>query len=370
MTDPSSEGSRAVLITGCSTGIGRATAKHLAAAGWKVYASARRPESIADLRVAGCRTLALDVVDEDSIRAAVRTVEEEQGAVGVLVNNAGYSQSGAIEDVPIEEVRRQFETNVFGLVRLTQLVLPRMRAQRFGKIVNVGSMGGRLSFPGGGHYHATKHALEAIADSLRLELQQLKLRWRHERRWPLEFRQEARTTAVRAGGHTAVVRLDVDRLLEGLNPPQREAVTAGDGPLLVLAAAGYGLSRLVPAGTAHALTGSDFPIPVMGKTGTTSLFRDALFVGSTYGAQGITVAVWIGFDDNRSLGEKETGGRTALPIFREIMLRAYERQLVGPVPEFPREIEERIGQYLVRLAELKTAEGDQGPIVESDEVDK
>jgi short-subunit dehydrogenase len=88
----------------------------------------------------------------------------------VLINNAGYSQSGAIETVPLEAVRRQFETNVFGLVRLTQLVLPRMREQGWGKIVNVGSMGGRLSFPGGGHYHATKHALEAISDALRFEL--------------------------------------------------------------------------------------------------------------------------------------------------------------------------------------------------------
>ena len=88
----------------------------------------------------------------------------------MLINNAGYSQSGAIETVPMEAVRRQFETNVFGLVRLTQLVLPKMRAQRWGKIVNVGSMGGRLSFPGGGHYHATKHALEAISDALRFEL--------------------------------------------------------------------------------------------------------------------------------------------------------------------------------------------------------
>ena len=88
----------------------------------------------------------------------------------VLINNAGYSQSGAIETVPLDAVRRQFETNVFGLVRLTQLVLPKMRAQRWGKIVNVGSMGGKLSFPGGGHYHATKHALEAISDAMRYEL--------------------------------------------------------------------------------------------------------------------------------------------------------------------------------------------------------
>jgi NAD(P)-dependent dehydrogenase (short-subunit alcohol dehydrogenase family) len=162
--------SKAVLITGCSTGIGRATALRLAGSGWTVYASARRAETIADLRDVGCRTLALDVTDEDSMRAAVEEVERAQGAVGVLVNNAGYSQSGAIETVPLEAVRRQFETNVFGLVRLTQLALPKMRSQRWGRIVNVGSMGGLLSFPGAGHYHATKHALEALSDAMRFEL--------------------------------------------------------------------------------------------------------------------------------------------------------------------------------------------------------
>jgi NAD(P)-dependent dehydrogenase (short-subunit alcohol dehydrogenase family) len=165
-----SEPSKAVLITGCSSGIGRATALRLAHSGWKVYASARRPDSIADLREAGCETLALDVTDEASMQAAVERVEQAEGAIGVLINNAGYSQSGAIETVPLEAVRRQFETNFFGLVRLTQLVLPKMRAQRWGKIVNLGSMGGRLSFPGGGHYHATKHAVEAISDAMRFEL--------------------------------------------------------------------------------------------------------------------------------------------------------------------------------------------------------
>jgi NAD(P)-dependent dehydrogenase (short-subunit alcohol dehydrogenase family) len=159
-----------VLISGCSSGIGHATALALAGAGWTVYATARRPESIADLAAAGCRTLALDVTDEASMRAAVDAVEQSEGAVGVLINNAGYSQSGAIETVPIDAVRRQFETNVFGLVRLTQLVLPKMRAQRWGKIINLGSMGGRLSFPGGGHYHATKHAVEALSDAMRFEL--------------------------------------------------------------------------------------------------------------------------------------------------------------------------------------------------------
>ncbi len=162
--------SKAVLITGCSSGIGRATAKRLAANGWTVYATARRPETIADLEASGCRTLALDVTDEDSMVAAVRTIEETHGAVGVLINNAGYSQSGAIETVPLEAVRRQFETNVFGLARLTQLVLPKMRDQRWGKIVNLGSMGGKLVFPGGGWYHATKFAIEAFSDALRFEL--------------------------------------------------------------------------------------------------------------------------------------------------------------------------------------------------------
>ncbi|HEY2142460.1 MAG TPA: oxidoreductase [Solirubrobacteraceae bacterium] len=162
--------SKAALITGCSSGIGRATALRLARSDWTVYASARRPESIADLAEAGCHTLALDVTDEQSMRAAVDTVEQAQGAVGVLVNNAGYSQSGAIETVPLEAVRRQFETNVFGLVKLTQLVLPKMRERGAGKIVNVGSMGGRLTFPGGGFYHATKHAIEAISDALRFEV--------------------------------------------------------------------------------------------------------------------------------------------------------------------------------------------------------
>jgi NADP-dependent 3-hydroxy acid dehydrogenase YdfG len=162
--------SKAVLITGCSSGIGKATARRLVGRGWTVYATARRPESIADLEAAGCRTLALDVCDEDSMVAAVRAIEETHGAVGVLINNAGYSQSGAIETVPLEAVRRQFETNVFGLARLTQLVLPGMRDQRWGKIVNLGSMGGKLVFPGGGWYHATKHAIEAVSDALRFEV--------------------------------------------------------------------------------------------------------------------------------------------------------------------------------------------------------
>src|SRR5256714_5518363 len=161
---------RAVLITGCSTGIGRATAIRLAERGWSVYATARNVGSIADLAGSGCKIMQLDVCDEASMRAAVNTIEAAEGAVGVLVNNAGYSQDGAIEEVPIDEVRRQFETNVFGLARLTQLVLPGMRRQGWGRVINVSSMGGRLTFPGGGYYHATKHAVEAISDALRFEV--------------------------------------------------------------------------------------------------------------------------------------------------------------------------------------------------------
>jgi NAD(P)-dependent dehydrogenase (short-subunit alcohol dehydrogenase family) len=161
----------AVLITGCSSGIGRAAARRLASSGrWEVYATARRLDAIDDLVSAGCRTLALDVTDDASMRAAVETIEAGHGAVSALINNAGYSQSGAVETVPIDRMRAQFETNVFGLVRLTQLVLPAMRRARTGRIINIGSMGGTLVFPGGGLYHATKYALEALTDALRFEV--------------------------------------------------------------------------------------------------------------------------------------------------------------------------------------------------------
>jgi len=162
--------SKAVLISGCSTGIGRATAAQLASKGWTVYATARRLESMKDLAQKGCKLLAMDVCDEGSMRAAVDAVEKAEGAVGVLINNAGYGQEGPIEEVPMEQIRRQFETNVIGLTRLTQLVLPGMRRQGWGKIINLSSMGGKLTFPGGGFYHATKHAVEALSDALRFEV--------------------------------------------------------------------------------------------------------------------------------------------------------------------------------------------------------
>jgi short-subunit dehydrogenase len=163
------EKSRPVLITGCSSGIGAATAEHLVDRGWNVFASARKPEAIEGLAKRGAKTVALDVTQEDSMREAVEEVERD-GPIGALINNAGYSQSGAVETIPMDSVRRQFETNVFGLIRMCQLVLPGMREAGSGRIVNISSMGGKLVFPGGGIYHAAKHAVEALSDALRFEV--------------------------------------------------------------------------------------------------------------------------------------------------------------------------------------------------------
>jgi short-subunit dehydrogenase len=161
-----------VLITGCSSGIGRAAAISLHAAGLTVYATARQVDALAGLARQGIHTLALDVTDEASMTHAVAAVEGAAGPVGVLVNNAGYGLYGPVEQLPMDEIRRQFETNFFGLVRLTQLVLPGMRRRGRGRILNVSSMGGRITLPGGAFYHASKHAVEALSDALRMEVAQ------------------------------------------------------------------------------------------------------------------------------------------------------------------------------------------------------
>ena len=161
-----------VLITGCSSGIGRAAALSLHRAGFTVYATARRIETLTELSDRGLRTLALDVTDEQSMTTAVATVEADAGPVAVLINNAGYGLYGPVEQLPMAEIRRQFETNFFGLVRLTQLVLPGMRRRRRGRILNVSSMGGRITLPGGAFYHASKYAVEALSDALRMEVAQ------------------------------------------------------------------------------------------------------------------------------------------------------------------------------------------------------
>jgi NAD(P)-dependent dehydrogenase (short-subunit alcohol dehydrogenase family) len=171
MIQPMPENShKTVLITGASSGIGEATALHLAELGYTVYAGARRLERMSDLVDRGIRTKTVDVTDDASMTALVEAIIAETGRIDVLVNNAGYGLYGALEDVPIEEARRQFDVNLFGLARLTQLVLPHMRQQHDGYIVNVSSMGGKIWEPLGSWYHASKFAVEGLSDSLRVEV--------------------------------------------------------------------------------------------------------------------------------------------------------------------------------------------------------
>jgi NAD(P)-dependent dehydrogenase (short-subunit alcohol dehydrogenase family) len=171
MIQPMSDNSnKTALVTGASSGIGEATALQLAELGYTVYAAARRVERMSDLADRGIRTRSVDVTDDPSMVALVEMIIADTGRIDVLVNNAGYGSYGALEDIPIEEARRQFEVNVFGLARLVQLVLPQMRAQRDGYLVNVSSMGGRIWEPLGSWYHASKFAVEGLSDSLRVEV--------------------------------------------------------------------------------------------------------------------------------------------------------------------------------------------------------
>jgi NAD(P)-dependent dehydrogenase (short-subunit alcohol dehydrogenase family) len=159
-----------VLITGASSGIGKAAAKLLLLSGYRVYAGARRVDNLKELEYLGARIMRLDVTEEDSLKSAVQSVLDGEGRLDVLINNAGYGANGAIEDIPMAEARRQFDVNLFGLARLTQLVLPAMRARGSGKLINISSIAGKISMPLGGWYNASKHALEAYSDALRLEV--------------------------------------------------------------------------------------------------------------------------------------------------------------------------------------------------------
>jgi NAD(P)-dependent dehydrogenase (short-subunit alcohol dehydrogenase family) len=161
---------RVALVTGGSSGIGEETARRLHAAGFTTYAVARRVDRMAALADQGVRVFGMDVTDEASMTTGVERVLAEQGRIDVLVNNAGYGSYGAVEDVPIDEARRQFEVNLFGLARLTQLVTPAMRAQGGGRIINISSIGAVIYEPFGAWYHATKFAVEGFSDSLRVEL--------------------------------------------------------------------------------------------------------------------------------------------------------------------------------------------------------
>jgi short-subunit dehydrogenase len=163
---------KVVLITGASAGIGKETAKLLATSGYTVYGAARRLEKMQDLKESGVKLLAMDVTDEASMIQGVNEILQNEKRIDVLINNAGYGSYGALEDVPISEAKYQFEVNIFGLARLTQLVLPHLREQRSGTIINISSMGGKFGEPHGAWYHATKYALEGLSDSLRMELKE------------------------------------------------------------------------------------------------------------------------------------------------------------------------------------------------------
>jgi NAD(P)-dependent dehydrogenase (short-subunit alcohol dehydrogenase family) len=158
------------IVTGGSSGIGESVCRALQGAGFTVYAAARRMDQMASLAAAGMKIVKVDVTDDGSLVALVDQVVAETGRIDVLVNNAGYGSYGALEDVPMDEARRQFDVNVFGLARLTQLVLPHMRSRRSGRIVNISSMGGKIYEPMGSWYHSTKFAVEGLSDSLRMEL--------------------------------------------------------------------------------------------------------------------------------------------------------------------------------------------------------
>lgn len=161
---------KVALVTGASSGIGESAVRELLKEGFTVYAVARRVDRMSALANQGAHVMAMDVTDEDSMMAGVQRVISEQGRIDVLVNNAGYGSYGAVEDVPLTEARRQFEVNLFGLARLCQLVLPQMREQGSGRIINISSIGARLYEPFGAWYHATKFAVEGFSSSLRMEL--------------------------------------------------------------------------------------------------------------------------------------------------------------------------------------------------------
>ncbi len=166
---------KVILVTGASSGIGKETALKLIKDGYIVYGAARRVEKMKDLADAGGHTLEMDVTNEKQVIAGVETIIKEQEKIDVLVNNAGYAVYGAVEDVSMEDAKQQFDVNIFGLARITKEVIPHMRKQNSGRIINISSMGGKIYTPLGAWYHSTKHALEGWSDALRLELKQFNI---------------------------------------------------------------------------------------------------------------------------------------------------------------------------------------------------
>lgn len=163
---------KVILITGASAGMGKEFAKELLKDGHIVYGAARRVDKMHDIEKQGVKVLSMDVTDEASMKKGVDTIIKEQNRIDVLINNAGFGSYGAIEDVPLADARYQLEVNVFGAARLIQLVLPHMRKHHYGRILNISSIGGKITTPLGGWYHASKFALEGLSDSLRNEVKQ------------------------------------------------------------------------------------------------------------------------------------------------------------------------------------------------------
>jgi len=199
---------KTVLITGASSGIGKATTEKLLDDGYTVYASARSTDKLKYLKARGAEILELDVTQDESMKSGVDRIKSECDRLDILINNAGYGSYGALEDVPMEKARHQFEVNVFGLGRLTQLVLPQMREQSFGKIVNITSVGGKIYEPLGSWYHASKFAVEGLSDCLRLELQPFGIDVIIVEPGPIrtEWGSIAIETLMRMSGHTAYAK--------------------------------------------------------------------------------------------------------------------------------------------------------------------
>lgn len=275
---------RAVLITGCSSGVGLAAAARFLRAGYPVYATARRPEALTGLADAGAVTLALDVTDEESMTAAVKRVESDHGAVGILVNNAAYGLQGATEIVPLEQARAQFETNVFGLIRVSQLALPAMRAAGWGRIVNVSAMGAHFTLPGTGMLHASKHAVRAISSAMRLELRPFGIAVIMVEPGPIqtcfaatanatltgqdssevygEFHEQlaARMDAAYRPGVTSMV-LSADTVARVIERSARSARPRARYPVGVMCRSVIALTRVLPDAAVDALVRRQFPVP-------------------------------------------------------------------------------------------------------------
>lgn len=262
-----------VLITGCSSGIGRATALRLAAAGRTVWATARRVDTLAELEAAGCQIRALDVTDDSSAQSVVNEIVDAHGSVGALVNNAGYGEYGPIEEVSVDQWRRQFETNVFGVVRMTQQVLPSMRAAKNGRIITISSMGGRMTLPGGGAYHASKYAVESLSDALRFEVRGFGVDVSLIEPGPVtsDFVHEATATSVTEGPYAEFSRVVAERNA-GAYAATRGVNSADDIAAVVQRSldSARPRSRYLIGGTARSLVGAR---ALLGDRGWDALLR-------------------------------------------------------------------------------------------------